>query len=519
MSKALKIGGIVILVLALVAGAAMALRAVNQPAAAEDSTALVAEVTRGSIEETVSATGNVGVERQVALPFGSSGEIAEVLVEDGQTVEAGDVLARLDTGSLEWQIARSQASVDTAQARLEQAKKPAGEKELASAQAALESAKAGYQQVQEGASAEDLASAQAALDSAKANYDRVKAGPTKAELAAAQAQLDSAKAAVQQAQAAYDRVKDRPFVGLLPEALNLQNATITLQQAQANYDAQANRPTRSELASANAQVAQAAAQLAALQERPTAGELASAAAQVAQAEATLAQLQDRPSPEDIAVLQAQVDEAQIVLAQTESQLEDTVITAPFGGTVIAVQVREGEWASPGAPAIVLAFTDSLILEVNVDEVDVAGLAEGQAAHLTFGALDDAELGGTVSFVAPSSTNVGGAVAYAVEVSFDPGELPIRLGMTADVDIVVDSANDALLVPNRAIEVDREAGLYYVTRQKALGATERLEVRIGMRDQQNTQILEGVDEGDKVVLPEVPEQTTSQEFSGPFGGMR
>jgi HlyD family secretion protein len=155
----------------------------------------------------------------------------------------------------------------------------------------------------------------------------------------------------------------------------------------------------------------------------------------------------------------------------------------------------------------------------VDEVDVAGLAEGQAAHLTFGSLDDAEVGGTVSFVAPSSTNVGGAVAYAVEMRFDPGDLPVRLGMTADVDIVVDSAADALLVPNRAIEVDREAGRYYVTLQKALGATERLEVQIGMRDQQNTQILEGVDEGDKVVLPEVPEQTTTQEFSGPFGGMR
>ena len=519
MSKALKIGGIVILVLVLVVAGAMALRAVNRPAAAEDSAALVATVTRGGIEETVSATGNVGVERQVALPFGSSGEIAEVLVEEGQTVEAGDVLARLDTSSLDWQIARSRASVDTAQARLEQAKKPAGDKELASAQAALDSATANYEQVQAGAGAEELASAQAALDSARANYDRVKAGPTKAELAAVQAQLDSAKAAVQQAQAAYDRVKDRPFVGLLPEALNLQNATITLQQAQANYDAQANRPTRSELASANAQVAQAAAQLAALQERPTGVELASAAAQVAQAEATLAQLQDRPSPEDIAVLQSQVDEAQIVLAQTESQLEDMVITAPFGGTVVAVDAREGEWASPGAPAIVLAFTDSLILEVNVDEVDVAGLAEGQAAHLTFGSLDDAEVGGTVSFVAPSSTNVGGAVAYAVEMRFDPGDLPVRLGMTADVDIVVDSADDALLVPNRAIEVDREAGRYYVTLQKALGATERLEVQIGMRDQQNTQILEGVDEGDKVVLPEVPEQTTTQEFSGPFGGMR
>jgi len=518
MNKVLKIGGIVVLVLVLVVAGAMALRAVNQPSTAED-TPLVTTVTRGSIEETVSATGNVSAERQVALPFGSSGEIAEVLVTEGQAVKAGDLLAQLDTTSLEWQIARAQASLDTARARLAQAQKPPTEKELASAQAALDSAIAGYEKVQEGAGAEDLASAQAALDSAVATYDKIKAGPTKAELAAARAQLDSARAAVQQAQASYDRIKDRPNAAMLPESLNLQNATISLQQAQANYDAQADRPTRSELASARAQVAQAAAQLAALQGRPAASELASAAAQVAQAEATLAQVQGRPNPEDVAVLQAQVQEATIALAQTESQLEDAAITAPFDGTILAVQVREGEWASPGAPAIVLAFTDSLILQVNVDEVDVAGLAEGQAAHLSFGAIEDAEVAGTVSFVAPSSTSVGGAVAYAVEIRFDPGEYPIRLGMTADVDIVANSAADALLVPNRAIEADREAGRYYVTRQKALGATERLEIRIGMRDQVNTQILEGVEEGDKLVLPQVPEQTTDEEFRGPFGGMR
>jgi HlyD family secretion protein len=494
-------------------------RVVNRPSTADNTPLATTTVTRGSIEETVSATGNVGVEEQAALPFGTGGEIAEVLVEAGQTVESGDVLARLDTSSLQGQIDQTQASLDTAKARLAQAQVPPSEKELASAQAALDSARANYEQVQEGAGAEDLASAQAALDSAIATYDKVEAGPTKAELAAAKAQLDSARAAVQQAQASYDRVKDSPFVAMLPESLNLQNATITLEQAQANYDAQANRPTASELASANAQVAQAAAQLAALEQRPTASELASAAAQVAQAESTLDQLQSRPSPEDIAVLQAQVNEATIALALAESQLEDAVITAPFGGTVIAVQVQEGEWASPGAAAIVLASTDSLVLEVNVDEIDVAGLAEGQEAHLTFSALDDAEVGGTVSYVAPSSTNVGGAVAYAVEIGFDRSELPIRLGMTADVEIVTDSADDALLVPNRAIEADREEGRYYVTLQKALGATERLEVRIGIRDEANTQILEGVEEGDKLVLPEVPEQTTDEEFRGPFGGMR
>jgi HlyD family secretion protein len=124
MNKVLKIGGIVILVLALVAAGVMALRGVNRRSVAEDTPVGTITVTRGSIEETVGTTGNVGAERQVALPFAQSGEIAEVLVTEGQTVEAGDLLARLDTASLEWQIARAQASLDTVQARLEQVQKP-----------------------------------------------------------------------------------------------------------------------------------------------------------------------------------------------------------------------------------------------------------------------------------------------------------------------------------------------------------------------------------------------------------
>jgi HlyD family secretion protein len=90
-------------------------------------------------------------------------------------------------------------------------------------------------------------------------------------------------------------------------------------------------------------------------------------------------------------------------------------------------------------------------------------------------------------------------------------------MTADVDVVTDSAEDALLVPNQAIEANRAAGRYYVTRQLADGTTERLEVVIGLRDETNTQILEGLEEGDIVVLPEVPEQRQMEEQFGPGQG--
>jgi HlyD family secretion protein len=516
MKRVLIIGGLILVALLIVSGFFFLRQQRMQSAAAEVDAPTIA-VTRGSIEEVVSATGNVVADQQASLTFASSGEIAEVLVDKGQQVELGEILARVDTTSLEWQIARSQASLETAQARLEQVQKPASAEDLASAQAALDSAMANYDKVKAGPSAEDLASAQAALDSAMANYDKVKAGPTKEDLAAARAAVDTAQASVRQAQAAYDRIKNQPDVEMRQESLSLQNATISLEQAQANYDAQANRPTESELASAQAQVVQARASLASLLDNPKDSDLAAAESQIAQAEANLNALLERPNAEDVAVQQAQVEEATLALAQIQSQLEDALLRAPFAGAILEVNVSEGEWASPGAPAVVLAATEPLILSANVDEVDVAQLAEGQMANLTFDALEDEGVAGTVIYIAPSSINVGGAVAYAIEVSFSPAALPVRLGMTADVDVVTDSAEDALLVPNRAIEADRKAGRYYVTRQKSPGTTERIEVVIGLRDEMNTQILEGLEEGDLVVLPKVPEQTPFEQQFGPPGG--
>ncbi len=516
MKKAAKIGGVILLVLLVIGAGARLLLRRSDSGDSETPTATAA-VTRGHIEEIVSATGNVAAARQATLAFETSGPITEVLVEEGEYVEPGDVLARVDTTSLERQIARSRASLATARARLEQAQKPPTAEDLASAQAVLDSAQANYEEVKTGASVEDLDSAQAALDSARANYERVKAGPTVEDLASARAVLDSARASLQQAQASYDRVKGRPNVAMLPESLALQNATIEMERAQAAYDALANHPTASELASARAQVAQAKAQLAALQERPTASQLASASAQVAQAEAQVAQIKARPVAEDVAVVEAQVEEAAIALEQLVDQREDAEIRAPFGGTVLQIRAIEGEWASPGAAVIVLATTKTLILDVNVDEVDVAQLAEDQTGYLSFDALKGEQIEGRVTHIAPSSTNVGGAVAYAVQIGFAGGDLPIRLGMTANVDIVVASADDALLVPNRAIEADREAGRYYVTRQSPLGTTERVEVRVGLRDESRTQILEGLEEGDLVVLPEVPVQSEESSGFGPGRG--
>jgi multidrug efflux pump subunit AcrA (membrane-fusion protein) len=90
-------------------------------------------------------------------------------------------------------------------------------------------------------------------------------------------------------------------------------------------------------------------------------------------------------------------------------------------------------------------------------------------------------------------------------------------MTADVDIIVASVEDTLLVPNQAIESDRAAGRYFVSIPRLDGTTQRIEIQIGLRDSSFTEVVDGLQEGDVVVLPQVPEQIQTQQGFGPPGG--
>jgi len=466
--KAIRAAAITLLVIcALITGCQMLPDTGASQNAAEMATAHTAEVTRGRIEETVSATGSVAGREEASLAFASSGRISEVLAAEGENADKGERLATLDSSALVQQVARAAASLSTAQARLAQAEQTASEA--------------------------DLASAEAALESARASLERLLAGPTEKDLESARLSAEAARNQLWSAQAQRDSTKGSPL------------------SSRAQLDA-----AEAQVLAAEVGVQQALLAQEKLTDPPTEADLALAQSQVAQAEAQLAQLRDRPSPEDVAVAQAQLNEAALGLALAKETLEDTVLYAPFNGTVLSVLVNPGEWASPGMPAVVLADTDHLILDVTVDEIDVAELAVGQAARLSFEALPKQEVIGTVTLIAPASTSVAGVVGYSVEIDFVPGDLPVRIGMTTNVDIVTHEVDDALLVPNRAIEADRSAGRYYVTRLDASGDQERIEISIGLRGDDHTQVESGLNEGAAVVLPQIPDASQSL-LPGPMGG--
>ena len=403
-------------------------------------------VTRGSIVATVEATGNLSPQAEATLTFRVSGQVKEILVEKGQRVKEGELLARLDARDLELSVAHAKAILAQSEARLAQVKK--------------------------GPSEEELAAAEASLASAQANYEKVLAGPDPNELAAVKASLEKAQVNLKQAQAAYDLIAGLPGAGAMPQAIQLQMATIDYEAALAQYNKVASGPTEAEIKAAEAQVAQARAQL--------------------------EKLRTSPSPEDIAIAQAQVDQARASLEQAKFRLEGAFIYAPFDGVVADIRVREGELVGAGVPAILLVDDSSFHLEVNVDEIDIGQVQAGQPVTITLDAFPDIELSGHVESIAPTATQEGNLVYYAVAIALDSTELPLRTGMSANVSIVTERLEDVLLVPNRAIHIDLDSGQAYVEKLVD-GEPVRVDIEIGRRDELFTQVKSGLEEGDQLVI--------------------
>jgi len=468
---------IVVIVLAILGAAGyFGYRQVQARQAAQKPTYETVTVTRGDISATVSATGAVLPEREVGLAFSATGTIALVNVEVGQEVDAGEVLASLDTTDLELAVRQAEIGLAQAQAQLRQLQEDPNPVDLAAAQAAVDSA-------------------QGNLSSARASYQQTLKGPDSDTLAAAQAQVDQAKVQLLQAQQAYDRVKDRADVGMMPQSVQLQNATIALETAEAQFRAAQKSVTSAQVSAALAQV--------------TAAE-----AQVAQAQATLDKLQRGPSDEQVAIAQAGVDQAQLALEQAQRRLTNARLVAPWPGVVTSVAIVEGGSAAVGQPAVRLADTTRFHLDVQVDEVDIALIEPGQSVAVQIDALSDLSLGGKVSRISPAAvTSQTGGVSYSVRLEVDSTDAPLLTGMSATATIIANTRENVLLIPNRVVQLERETGRTFVELVTSNGL-ERVEVQLGLRDDQTSEVREGLAEGDVVAIVS---RTSADQLRQLFGG--
>jgi HlyD family secretion protein len=462
-----------------------------------------AVVRRGTLLVTVDATGSLAPGAEVSLSFSSGGRVADVLVDEGQVVEAGQPLARLETDDLELQVVQAQAALAATEAQLAQLLAPPRPQEVA---------------VQEA----NLAAAQAQVSAAAADRDQVSAGPDEGQIADAEAQLASATAQQKSAFDMHERTMNcRTFK--LPAGTTLPDGTVLTEDVEETICPGLGAPeeqSRYALAVADASLAAARAQLDELQAgadadqvRAAQANVATAAAQRDAAQAQIDLLLAGSTAEEIETAQASVDDARVALEQARLRLEKATLAAPVAGTITLLDVQPGEIATANQPVVVLSDLATLEVEVNLDETDVARVAVGQQAQVRLDAFPGVEMAGEVTYVASVAQSQSGVVLFPVTVLLSPVELPVRAGMTADVEIATASREDALIVPLRAVHT--EDGRATVERL-ASDQVERVEVALGLVTGTEIEITDGLSEGDVVVVVASAPQDSSGQMPGPMG---
>ncbi len=337
----------------------------------------------------IAVNGTLAPARQIKLSFQVNGQVIEI-AEVGDTVKAGQVIARLDDTRLKWSVEEAQLRLKQAELELEKAQKPADPDDLAATEKAIQAA-------------------QATLANARGSV------PTATDLA--QNALRTAQLTFDRAERDHKHLLDMKGWGYDVED-ELKSSQLQLDNARTGLDI-ARRDSSGASVRANESVAQAQSALAA-------------------AQANYAALKRQPDPENAKTAQLSVESARLALQKAQTDLAQVELTAPYTGTVTALMIHLGEVTTAGAPVLMLADTTRWRVETNnMSELQIAKVKLGQKALVTVNAFLGQELTGRVITISPIAIVQQGDTTYTVTIELEETQLPLRWGMTAKVKILVE----------------------------------------------------------------------------------
>ncbi len=208
----------------------------------------------------------------------------------------------------------------------------------------------------------------------------------------------------------------------------------------------------------------------------------------------LEKLKKGPDELDILSAKLNVKQKENELQDAKERLIDYQILAPFDGVVAKINVKKGDIISAHTPLVTL-ITNQKIVEVSLNEIDASKVKVGNKAILTFDALPDLKITGKVYHIDLVGTENQGVVSYGVKILLDENSEKIKPGMSVNVEIIVDSKENVLLVPNSTLKSQRNNYFVEVIQN---GKPQVKEVKIGLSNDEVTEIISGLKEGDIVI---------------------
>jgi len=486
-------------------------------------------VRQGNITISATGAGTVIPAQEINLSFPGSGVLTEILVQIGQDVQEGDVLARLEDTAAQEALANAELqlaqalmqtdasatqvgmsfddiSVEQARLNLEDAQavlddllnwEPDAD-DIAQAEVSLEAAQAGYNAAlgQESSSGSNISVKQIALEQAQRALAEAEAAVTTAYDPGREWELyiddPSCKTGEQHPNCTGQPYSDNIKNERASADNALQRAIDNLAIAEANYSSAVTSTNRSSSTNAQGSVLNAELALKAAQTGPTEDEISAAEKAVRQADLALQQALLNQEKNQLSLEQSRMN-----VTAAKKALADVALTAPIAGTIMAVNGAVGETAGSGL--IALADLEQPLLEIYLDETDLDKAGLDYEVEVIFDALPDDVFNGHIIQIDPQLSNVSGVTAIRALVLLDensfakPQTLPI--GLNATVEVIGGRATNALLVPVEAVR-ELSPGSYALFVMEN-GEPELRMVEVGLMDFTFAEILSGVEAGEIV----------------------
>lgn len=426
----------------------------------EDIAQLTLPVEAKSVTLRITASGKVVPVQSVNISPKNPGVLAQLYVEQGDRIQQGQILARMDSANIDAQIRQYRANLTQSQAQLAEAVA--------------------------GSRPQEIAQSKARLAQAQAQLAAARAGNRPQEISQAQAQVDSAQAKVN-----YTSEQVKRYEYLYQQGAEKKQL---LDQA------------ISEDKSAKAALEEARKRLSLVQSGTRQEEIDQRQAAVTEARAALVLLEDGTRPEEIVQRQAAVASAEAQLKGVQVQLEDTIIRAPFSGIVTQKYANVGSFVTPTTSASTSASaTSSSIVAVarglevlaQVPEADLGRIKQGQQVEIVADAYPDQVFKGKVRLIAPEAVVEQGVTSFQVRVALDTGIDKLRSGLNVDLTFLGDRVNNALVLPT--VTIVTENGKTGVLMPDQNNKPQFREVTVGAQIQDQTQILDGLQAGDRVFI--------------------
>jgi HlyD family secretion protein len=418
----------------------------------------------------ITASGTIVPVQSVNLSPKTAGRLAHLYVEQGDRVQQGQIIARMDSTDIQAQRLQAQAQLAQAEAQLAQARAGSRPEEIAQARARLAQAEAKLAQARAGNRSEEIAQARAQVEAAQAKVNLTST------------RVNRYRYLTQQGAESRDRLDE--------VITDDRSARASLRETQRNLDL-LQRGTRPE-------------------------EIAQAEATVAEARQAYQQAQKGSRPEEIAQAEATVAEAAGRLQEVEAQVADTVIRAPFAGLVTQKYATAGAFVTPTTSASdttsatstsIVALAKGLEVLAKVPEVDIGQIKKGQPVEIVADAYPDQVFKGRVRLVSPEAVEELNVTSFEVRVEILTGLEQLRSGMNTDLTFLGDTLQNALVVPTVAIATQKgKTGVYLPGENNK---PQFQPVTIGSSIQDQTQVLKGLKQGERVFI-DFPEDQKPQE---------